>query len=370
MTDTSLTNKADIDNMQPPLNREPTENVAKEINCKALALMPDSGCSDLKTPASLFKSADAFRSLCESGSAATEFPELFRSGELAKIEMALKHGDSDELDRLAKSSESQDFLKMFQSLGSLKTARSSSTGSHKLIPGVFESKDWAPALAPSHVEVDPAIVFRSEDNSTAAAPNGTKGIDWNALYEADLPKFPMPIPPRTTRSTSVEQEKSQEKNLLLSRTESSLPEQVLSVPEAVTCRSSTGNVTAHNSNPSFGKRMRRETAVKEYLVPLEEDVLLGRGGRSNHHVGNKRYLAMKEDIQPRYIAASKAEKTAISQELVDRVKSSGGRFLELDPLRNEWFEITEIKARKKASQTLREINTAEERAAKRARYGR
>jgi hypothetical protein len=103
---------------------------------------------------------------------------------------------------------------------------------------------------------------------------------------------------------------------------------------------------------------------------LPDDVLLGRGGRTNNHAGNKRYLTEKEEIQARYTAATKQDKTGISQELVDRVHAWGGRFLELDPSNNQWFQVTNIKARKKASQSLRELNTPEERAAKRARYGK
>lgn len=75
-------------------------------------------------------------------------------------------------------------------------------------------------------------------------------------------------------------------------------------------------------------------------------------------------------MQSRYLAADKNAKTPISQELVDIVKKWGGRFLKLDADSNQWYEIDNLTARKKASQTLREINTPEERALKRAKYAK
>lgn len=125
------------------------------------------------------------------------------------------------------------------------------------------------------------------------------------------------------------------------------------------------------------------------------DVLLGRGGLINHHPGNQAYLQEKVRLQVRYRAASKPVKTAISQELVHWVQARGGRFLELQqqqkriggpqssslslshptiPSHNtiwkddtnasssrvggcwdrHWVEVTNKRARNKASQTLRE----------------
>lgn len=137
-------------------------------------------------------------------------------------------------------------------------------------------------------------------------------------------------------------------------------------------RKAAGASTAASKKKSNAgnKRSKKDPEVKVYYEPTDFDVLLGRGGRTNHHPGNKKYLEEKADIQERYMAASKEEKTGISQELVDRIHAKGGRFLELDKGNQKWFEVTNLKARKKASQTLRELNTAEERAAKRQRYGR
>ena len=95
---------------------------------------------------------------------------------------------------------------------------------------------------------------------------------------------------------------------------------------------------------------------------------MGRGGLVNRHQGNQAYLGEKDRMQERYLAASKEAKTDISQELVNWVHDRGGRFLQVED--DAWFEVDATKARKKASQSLREINTPEMRAAKRAKYSK
>lgn len=117
------------------------------------------------------------------------------------------------------------------------------------------------------------------------------------------------------------------------------------------------------------RRPNYDPKEKVYVEPTDEDVLFGRGGRSNKHPGNIRYHAEKMKIQPRYLLATKEEKTDISQELVDIVKTWGGRFLKLEEkTTDQWFVTTNIAARKKVSQALRELNTPDERQKKRARY--
>ena len=118
------------------------------------------------------------------------------------------------------------------------------------------------------------------------------------------------------------------------------------------------------------KRKSKYDISSRFLEPNDLDVLLGRGGRTNNHPGNKRYLEVKDNMQSKYLAADKNDKTPISQELMDIVHAWGGRFLKLDPSENRWFEIDESTARKKCSQTLREINTPAERATKRAKYAK
>lgn len=318
----------------------------------------------------------------------------------------------------------------------------------------FKSSDWKPDYESSHVDVNPSVVFQSEEDrlkqklegastdkgdekqkkqkqqppaakAATTRPVGGKGTDWNALFEAQLPPKAGAAAATSSPSAAVRAAAARSSELsavakamtLLSSSEDVMPplkDATTIVPPVVSLaaeaippavpenplrspgKGGRGRAKASASrrpnkrrkpDPAADdafpgskravvqktKKKRRgmeDPEEKRYYEPCDKDVLLGRGGRTNHHAGNKRYLDEKADIQDRYLAASKEEKTAISQELVDRVWGWGGKFLELDTKRKEWFEVTAIKARKKASQTLRELNTPEERAAKRARYNR
>lgn len=123
------------------------------------------------------------------------------------------------------------------------------------------------------------------------------------------------------------------------------------------------------------KRKKRKKVVlenKAYVKISEFDVLLGRGGRSNHHPGNKRYREEVENFRRVYgTLKTDSEKTEMSQLLVAAIQKTGGRFLEEDKEAGKslgWYVVPNIVARRKASQALREDNDPEKRKAKRARY--
>jgi hypothetical protein len=83
------------------------------------------------------------------------------------------------------------------------------------------------------------------------------------------------------------------------------------------------------------------------------DVLLGRGGATTGHEGNKRYRAIVSHHLQEYLAARKREKALIAQKIVAIVKENGGRFLKRDP-NNVWLAVSDQRAREKTSQALRE----------------
>jgi len=118
------------------------------------------------------------------------------------------------------------------------------------------------------------------------------------------------------------------------------------------------------------KRAPRKKIIplnKKYLEPTDKDVLMGRGGKSNHHPGNMRYRAEIDRLQERYKKTDdKEEKTNISERLVLDVQSYGGNFLEKDD--NGWYIIDSVVARRKVSQALREDKDPEKRRAKRQRF--
>lgn len=96
-------------------------------------------------------------------------------------------------------------------------------------------------------------------------------------------------------------------------------------------------------------------SVIEDEAIIENDVLSGRGGKSNHHSGNKRYRQVVAEMKQKYRGTStKTDKTALSRAIVDYVNGYGGRFLKKDSKLGKYVVMTKAEARKKTSQALRE----------------
>jgi hypothetical protein len=121
--------------------------------------------------------------------------------------------------------------------------------------------------------------------------------------------------------------------------------------------------------PLKPKRTRRRKEAQPVIYvdePTDLDCVLGRGGKSNHHPGNKRYRDEVQNLQKWYKASDKSEKTNLSQHLVNYVHSYGGRFVKQEKNTGRWYIVSNIVARRKASQALREHLSMEERAALKA----
>jgi len=89
-----------------------------------------------------------------------------------------------------------------------------------------------------------------------------------------------------------------------------------------------------------------------------QDVLLGRGGKSNHHPGNDRYRRLIQSNKPLYRSSPKHSKLLISKEVVRSVLEEGGRFLEKSAKDGMWYSVSYMRAVKKASVCLRERGVA------------
>lgn len=90
--------------------------------------------------------------------------------------------------------------------------------------------------------------------------------------------------------------------------------------------------------------------------PTANDVLCGRGGGTNAHVGNKRFRALVAQFQQTYLAAKRKEKAAIARQIVKIIENNGGRFLQKNSATGLWELVTDKKATEKTSQALRECN--------------
>eukprot|EP00980_Cylindrotheca_fusiformis_P017861 scaffold5653_cov147-Cylindrotheca_fusiformis.AAC.23 len=74
------------------------------------------------------------------------------------------------------------------------------------------------------------------------------------------------------------------------------------------------------SSLSLKKKGREETRMSDIFQPHENDVLMGRGGRNNQHVGNEQLRVLARKRCDDYVKATKKGKSIISKELVRMVR--------------------------------------------------
>lgn len=91
--------------------------------------------------------------------------------------------------------------------------------------------------------------------------------------------------------------------------------------------------------------------TKRITIPGPFDVLLGREKISQEHVGNVRYHFVIDTHIDHFESSSVREKTAVTREMVQLIKASGGRFLKLD--NTGWAEVSDEDARKKVASAFR-----------------
>lgn len=128
-------------------------------------------------------------------------------------------------------------------------------------------------------------------------------------------------------------------------------------------------------------------------MPTDADVLFGRGGRTNHHPGNKRLRMIVDHYKVPYEMARKADKVcSLMQMLFDttyftfftehnlslafkpkyakaivqslREHATPSRFLRINENTNQWEDVGDRRAAEKVSQTLREKEKEKEKGGK------
>jgi len=103
------------------------------------------------------------------------------------------------------------------------------------------------------------------------------------------------------------------------------------------------------------------TTAQQVVVPHGNDILFGRGGNNNKHVGNERLRRMARENISVYKSATKKEKSQISRTIVNRIHSlkPRGRYLKRETNSGLWVEVGEEVAREKTSQALRDAVSAQ-----------
>mmetsp|Transcript_22562 Transcript_22562/g.53256 ORF Transcript_22562/g.53256 Transcript_22562/m.53256 type:complete len:209 (-) Transcript_22562:1791-2417(-) len=97
--------------------------------------------------------------------------------------------------------------------------------------------------------------------------------------------------------------------------------------------------------------------TKQYTSSNEinpNDVLCGRGGLTNSHIGNKEFRYVVAEYQQEYLHSRKNDKKEIARKIVSQIEEKGGRFLQRTADSSVWSEVTQKKALEKTSQALRE----------------
>ena len=218
-------------------------------------------------------------------------------------------------------------------------------------PIVSVTKDWNEDYGKTHKDVDYRKSFQTNEQSEPQSSNTVKPTekggkaDWQGMFDSAL------SPLVEAASLVSPLMKAQHLSPML-KAQQGVPKRTL-VPKRQ------------------GRKPRKVIPIhKEYIAQYSDsDVLFGRGGRSNHHPGNKIYRDIVTERQPHYRTCDKNQKTRVAQSIVDYIQKAGGRFLELDREVVRWYVVPNIVARRKVGQALRENNTEEARAAKREKYG-
>ncbi|KAL7540234.1 hypothetical protein ACHAXR_009960 [Thalassiosira sp. AJA248-18] len=96
------------------------------------------------------------------------------------------------------------------------------------------------------------------------------------------------------------------------------------------------------------------------IFPKDEDVIFGRGGRTNHHPGNKRLREIVNKYRDTYHNAKKVDKPKVSKLIVSALRDATppSRFLRMNEETTQWEDVGDKRAAEKVSQTLREKDKA------------
>lgn len=100
----------------------------------------------------------------------------------------------------------------------------------------------------------------------------------------------------------------------------------------------------------------RSSDVDTAIIPHDNDVLLGRGGKNNKHRGNEQLRSVARSYVHNYRMASKKGKSFISREIVTNTRKLDppGRFLKRNDTNGKWEDVGDDIAREKASQAMRD----------------
>ena len=294
----------------------------------------------------------------------------------------LQSSDSGLSKGILESSESAEFVDKLLRSATSDHFKSGSSLNSKQLHALFlssKNKECSRGATSEHLRTSSSTLMNEipDLNSSAWLPSNT-AIDNDAISKTiflsdDSPQFPNHSQSQSldARDPELNRTGKTDWDQLL---DDGLPPSAVSPPQPPLAASAARTPRKSKTRKPISRKRtnkcrRPEPKCKVFFKVRDNDVLFGRGGLVNHHPGNRRYLRLKEAMQQRYFAAQRKHRAAISKELVAAVHGWGGRFLKREEgTKDSWYEAHDGAAQEKASQTLREINTPERRATKRAKY--
>jgi hypothetical protein len=104
------------------------------------------------------------------------------------------------------------------------------------------------------------------------------------------------------------------------------------------------------------KTIMTKTEVQNSIIPHNHDIICGRGGKANSHIGNLNYRELVERTKPLYLSTQRRYRRFISLSIVKAIASQNppGRFLRRIDRSKKWISLSEKEAERKTSQALRE----------------
>ena len=113
-----------------------------------------------------------------------------------------------------------------------------------------------------------------------------------------------------------------------------------------------------NVNPTFvGLPKTTDEQAKVFsstYTPGPYDIICGRGTVAWNHSGNRYFRALVKSTSDTYSKSkSRAERSAIVSDIVDKIRSIGNGFIKQDEVTGQWSDVGELLAREKIGQMLR-----------------
>jgi hypothetical protein len=143
------------------------------------------------------------------------------------------------------------------------------------------------------------------------------------------------------------------------------------IPTTVLSMTTDGEIDLEHHSRWLERRRILETTISvggknewHANVPNHSDVLFGKDKNVKEHSGNIRYLNLIAEYWDRHDGAKKVQKKSITEEMVDLVKKTGGRFLKIED--SGWVEVSDVVAREKVSNAFRDRRKAVNRVRARA----